>query len=86
MKKLIVILAIATCAASCRVADFTIMSTKNISMTDSYTLKSRCTGHGFTLKDAVDHCIEKGNGTYIANVVIYKGAFRYKVVGDVYGK
>lgn len=86
MKKFLFISLVAIVLSSCRVADFTMLSTKNVDMKSEYVMKQRCTAHAFTIKDAVDRCIEKGGGTYLTNVVIYKVPFSYKVVGDVWGK
>lgn len=88
MKKLLIASLLIFALASCRVADFTMISTKNVDMKTEYTLKKEhVSAYGFLyLKSAVDRCIEKGGGTYLTNVVIYKRPFGYKVVGDVYGK
>ncbi len=88
MKKVLFLLVVIVSLASCRVADFTLLSTKNVDMNSQYTLKqSHVSAYApFFLKSAVDKCIEKGGGTYLTNVVIYKRPFGYKVTGDVYGK
>lgn len=85
MKNIFIALSVTCLMASCRVADFTMLSTKNVEMSKEYVLKGRQSAKAFHLKTAVDKCIERGGGTYITNVVIYDTGFRYKVVGDVYG-
>jgi len=86
MKKLIIIALIAL-LASCRSASFTMMSTKNVDLSKTYTLKkSAAVGKAVDLQTAVDNCINSAGGVYITNVSIYEGLFRYKVVGDVYGQ
>ena len=87
MKKAIFAAAVIALLASCRSASFTMMSTKQVDMSKQYTLKkSGSVGKSADLQTAVDRCIESAGGTYITNVVIYEGLFRYKVVGDVYGQ
>lgn len=88
MKKIFFALVFVCCVASCRLADFTMLSTKNVEMNSTYVLKaSNVSAYGaFNLKTAVDNCIQKGGGVYLTNVVIYKRPFGYKVTGDVYGK
>ncbi len=75
--------------SSCRMGDFTLLSTKNVdnSKTKDYVLlKSNVTAKAFHLKTAVDKCIEKTEGgVVLQNVVLYEGFFRYKVKGDVWG-
>ncbi len=67
---------------SCRLVDFTIISSKNISI-DVKKDAQRVSGKGFTLKDAIDHAIEKAGSGYDALIdgVVYSGAFRYKITG-----
>jgi hypothetical protein len=67
---------------SCRLTDFTIVSTKNVTI-DSKKDAPRTTGKGWTVKDAIDQAIEKAGPGYDALIdgVIYEGFLRYKVVG-----
>jgi hypothetical protein len=86
MKKvnLLSMVAIATMISltSCRLTDFTIVSTKNVTI-DSKKDAPRTTGKGWTVKDAIDQAIEKAGPGYDALIdgVIYEGFLRYKVVG-----
>ena len=85
MKKIIFI-SLITLISSCRIADFTMLSTKNIGDKEYVLLKSNVTAKAFHLKTASDKCIEKvEGGFYLVNVVIFDCGFRYKVKGDVYG-
>ena len=87
MKKTLFALMCAIILFSCKSAEFTIVSTKPIEMNQQYTLKkSGAVGKSIDLQTAIDKCIEAGGGTYITNVKVYEGLFRWKVVGDVYGK
>jgi len=82
MKKIILILGVSVALTSCRLVDFTIISSKNVSLDVKKDAK-RVTGKGFTVKDALDHAIEKAGPGYDALIdgVIYNGLFRYKVQG-----
>ena len=87
MKKIFISIAIAACVISCRVADFTLLSTKNVDLkAPAQLLQAGVTGRGFDLKSAVDHAIEKvPGGMYLQNIVIYDTGLRYKVKADVWG-
>ena len=76
------------CLSACRMADFSMVSTKNIPTTDGMVLlKSGVTYKAFNFEDAVDKCIESENGgLYLTNVVIYDNFLRYKVKADVWGE
>lgn len=67
---------------SCRLTDFTLISTKNVTL-DVKKDHPRVIGKGFTVKDAVDKAVESAGPGYDALIdgVIYEGFFRYKVVG-----
>ena len=89
-----------------RIADFTFISTKNVDIGGKYKKMSRCTGSDSRidvltiplgipdLKQAVDNCIEAGNGELLTNVVIdftqwtaiVYGQRKYVVTGDVWAK
>jgi hypothetical protein len=67
---------------SCRLTDFTLISTKNVSL-DVKKDNPRIEGKGFTIKDAIDKAVENAGPGYDALIdgVIYEGFLRYKVVG-----
>lgn len=67
---------------SCRILDFTIISSKNVTLNVKKD-ERRVSGKGFTVKAAVDHAIESAGQGYDALIdgVIYQGAFRFKVEG-----
>jgi hypothetical protein len=86
MKKLnlfnIVAVAATISLTSCRLTDFTIVSTKNVTIEVKKDAE-RVTAKGWTVKDAIDHAIEKAGPGYDALIdgVIYNSGFRYKVTG-----
>jgi hypothetical protein len=87
-----------------RVGTFTMVTTKNYQTDVKYKLVGRMEGSDSVpivlfipfgvseLDAAVDHCVEKGNGVYVANAVVEShywtailfGAAGYRVTGDVY--
>jgi hypothetical protein len=87
-----------------RVGNFTMVTTKNYVSEAKYKLVGRLEGSDMIpvvlfipfgksdLDTAVDHCIERGNGVYLANAVVESnwwtallfGAVGYRVSGDVY--
>lgn len=89
-----------------RIGDFTLISTKNVDIGGKYKKMARHNGKDTKhvilgiplgtpdLKQAVDNCIEAGNGELITNAVleynwwtaIVYGQMTYSVVGDVWGK
>lgn len=87
---------------SVRVGDFTLISTKNVEIGGKYVKGARVEGEdkAFSflfpfgapnLKNAVDRCIEAGNGELLTNVVInytapFIGPFGYNILGDVWTK
>jgi hypothetical protein len=84
MKKQSIIAIIAAMMAfnSCRLVDFTLISSKNVAL-DVKKDTLRVTAKGWTIKDAVDNAIEKAGPGYDALIdgVIYDSGFRYKVKG-----
>jgi hypothetical protein len=86
MKKATAILSILI-LCSCRMGDFTMVSTKNISSTENTVLlESGVVKKAFSLDGAIDACIEsEEGGMYLQNVVLYEGFIRYKVKADVWG-
>lgn len=83
---LLIALLSVTMLIGCKSAEFTMMSTKQVDMTQQYTLKKAgAIGKSADFQTAVEKCIESAGGTYITNVRIYQGLFQWKVVGDVYG-
>ncbi len=81
--KLLVITVLAVASlSSCRMMDFTILSSKNVTINVKKG-EQRVSGKGFTVKAAVDYAIEKAGPGYDALIdgVIYMGMFRYKVEG-----
>ena len=68
--------------SSCRLVDFTVISSKNVTINVDKNAK-RVKGKGFTVKGALDHAIENAGPGYDALIdgVIYNGLFRYKVEG-----
>ena len=74
--------ALSSTFSSCRLVDFTIISSKNVTV-DVKKDAPRVSGKGFQLKDAIDHAIEKAGPGYDALIdgVVYDGLFRYKVTG-----
>lgn len=73
---------------SCRVGDFTLLSTKNVGdKKECILLQANVTAKASDLKTAVDKCLEKvPGGLYLENVVISETFFGYKVKGDIWGK
>ena len=73
--------------ASCRLGDFTLLSTKNVDSKENYTLLKKCSQKkAFDLKTATDKTIESvDGGVYLQNAVISQGLLMYKVKGDVWG-
>jgi hypothetical protein len=69
--------------SSCRVVDFTIISTKNVSVDFKKTGEKRVKAWGWTIKDATDHAIEKAGTEYDALIdgVIYLRFFGYCAKG-----
>ncbi len=67
---------------SCRLTDFTVISTKNVTI-DVKKDTPRVKAKGWTVKDAVDEAIESAGPGYDALIdgVIYQGLFRYRVEG-----
>jgi hypothetical protein len=88
MKKLIFISAIALILASCQVASFTMVSTKNVPTTEGCVLlKRNAVVKSFDIETGIDKCIElSDSGLYLTNVVIYQRFYRFKIKGDVWGK
>lgn len=82
MKKIITYVVVLLVSSSCRLTDFTVVSTKNVTI-DVKKDSPRVEGKGFTVKDAIDNAIEKAGQGYDALIdgVIYDGLFRYKVKG-----
>ena len=83
-KKMLAIMVGATMLlSSCRVTDFTIISTKNVSVDSKKTGEKRVKAWGFTVKDAIDHAIEKSGTEYDALIdgVVFKRVFGYSVKG-----
>ncbi len=82
MKNFILIISTIIILTSCRLTDFTLISTKNVSL-DVNKEYPRVTGKGFTVKDAIDQAIEKAGPGYDALIdgVIYERLFKYKVTG-----
>jgi hypothetical protein len=82
MKNFILVISTLTILTSCRLTDFTLISTKNVSL-DVNKQYPRVTGKGFTVKDALDQAIEKAGPGYDALIdgVIYERLFKYKVTG-----
>lgn len=87
MKK-VLLYSILILATSCRVGDFTLISTKNVkSVSECVLLQSNVSAKAGDLKTAVDKCLEKvQGGQYLENCVISETLFGYKVKGDVWGK
>lgn len=88
MKKTIFAIAMSVALiSSCRLADFTVISTKNVdNKEESVQLKTNVKAKAFDLKTAIDKCIEQEQGgTYLTNVVISQGVFMYRVKADVWG-
>lgn len=98
MKKIFLLLLLVSLLVGCthRVGDFTIISTKNFAASKDVRFKKigRFKGKHMSfvkthnIKDAIDNCIQKGNGDFLMNCVIdyYEGFFEegYIVRGDVY--
>ena len=86
MKKLLFIGIVVTLSSflliSCRVTDFTVISTKNVTLNVKKDAP-RTKGWGWTVKDAVDKAIEKPNNGYDALIdgVIYQRFVGYCVKG-----
>lgn len=76
------IIGLAISVSSCRLTDFTVISTKNVTLEVKKDVP-RVSAKGWGVKDAIDNAIEKAGPGYDALIdgVIYTGAFRYKVVG-----
>jgi hypothetical protein len=82
-KSIAIAFVVATMAlSSCRLVDFTVISSKNVTLNVDKNAK-RVIGKGFTVKGALDAAIEKAGPGYDALIdgVIYNGLFRYKVEG-----
>ena len=82
MKKVILSVAVISSLTSCRLVDFTVISSKNVTLNVKKDAP-RVTGKGFTVKDAIDKAIEKAGSGHDALIdgVVYSGFLRYKVVG-----
>lgn len=77
-----------TSLASCKMADFTLMSTRNFDSKENYVLlKSNAHKGSFNFTKAVDKTVSSvEGGTYLTNVRITKGLFgHYGVKADVWG-
>lgn len=84
MKKFILfmLVVIAVVLSSCRVTDFTVISSKNVDLNVNKDA-ARVKAWGWTVKDALDKAIEKsgsGNNALIDGV-IYQRFFGYSVKG-----
>lgn len=87
-----VLMFLSSCAYQ-RIADLTMVSTRNVDTSKKYVLFERAiTGKAKTkgrdaLKVAIDNACEKAKGEYLANVKIYvkNNGKKVKVVGDVWG-
>jgi len=64
MKKIMLGIVITSCfiITSCRVTDFTVLSTKNVDIKANKETP-RVKGWGFNIKDAIDKAIEKSPGS-----------------------
>ncbi|MFZ4398862.1 MAG: hypothetical protein ACOYO1_02415 [Bacteroidales bacterium] len=67
---------------SCRMTDFTVISTKNVTI-EAQKDKAPVRAWGFTVKDAVDNAIEKGGVGYdaLTDGVVFKRIIGYSVKG-----
>jgi len=73
--------------SSCRLGDFTIISTKNVDREcEMILLKENVEAKGWDVESGIDACIEQvDGGVVLKNAVIKEGFLRYKVKGDVWG-
>ena len=80
--KILLIALTAILFTGCRVADFTIISSKTVTINVKKDAP-RVKGWGWTVKDAVDNAIEKPGGGYDALIdgVISQRLFGYSVKG-----
>jgi len=78
----IVVLFVSTTFTSCRIVDFTVISSKNVTL-DTKKDAPRVSGFGFTLKSALDKAIEKAGPGYDALIdgVVSDAIVGYTVKG-----
>jgi hypothetical protein len=80
----VALVAISTSLTSCRLVDFTVISSKNVTL-EVKKDSPRVSAWGFTVKDAVDNAIEKAGPGYdalIDGVVLQGVFFGYRVKGN----
>lgn len=77
-----------------RIADLTVMSTKNVNIGDEYTEVGTCTGEDTkyialsiplgtpNMKTAADNCLESANGSLLTNVVIKSRTVNFLLGGS----
>lgn len=76
------IIGLAISVSSCRLTDFTVISTKNVTLEVKKDVP-RVSAKGWTVKGAIDKAIEKAGPGYDALIdgVIYDTGWRFKVEG-----